>query len=242
MALPKVLLLQARREDDPEREAERRSFAERLELPEDRVIGHNLLTGLPDLRHLEEYDALFIGGSGEFYVSNGRFPRQEEVLSLLREAVVGPTPIFGSCFGFHLMTEALGGRIRHDPERMEVGTHELELTEAGRGDEVFGILPDRFWAQVGRKDRAVALPEGAENLASSELSPFHGFRYKGGAVWASQFHPELDAETNRGRYLSYLEGYAGLMDEQERLEVLSSFRESPETAWLLKRFLDLVLS
>ncbi len=240
-AHPRLLLLQARREDDPEREAERRLFARRLDLPDEQVVGHNLIVGLPDLRALERFDALLIGGSGEFYVSDGQFPRQQEVMDLLREVAEGPVPLFGSCFGFHLLTEALGGEIVHDPDNMELGTYELELTAAGRRDELFGSLPDRFLAQVGRKDRAASLPPSTTNFASSERCPHQGFRYRDRPLWATQFHPELDAEDNRRRYLAYLEGYAGLLSDEERRQVMERFQSSPHTVRLLRRFLDLVL-
>lgn len=238
---PRVVLLQARREDDPERQAERLLFARRLDLPAEHVLGHNLVERVPDRRTLRDCDAILIGGSGDFYVSDGRFPRLERVFDALREAVEGPVPIFASCFGFHLMTAALGGEIIHDPAHIELGTYELELTEEGKKDELFGVLPDGFMAQLGRKDRARRLPEGATNLARSERCPLQGFRYRDRMIWATQFHPELDGGTNRRRYEVYLEGYEGCLSPAERTEVISRFRESPATAGMLPRFLELVL-
>ncbi len=240
MSEARFLLLQARREDDPERDGERRLFARRMGAPEASVVGHNLLEGLPELRAIRDFQGLLIGGSGEYYVTKENLPRQEEVLDLLREAVEGPTPVFASCFGFHLLTAALGGTLLHDPDNMEIGTYELELTGAGAADELFGVLPSRFWAQVGRKDRASELPPGTSNFARSALCPNQGFRFGERQVWASQFHPELDGETNRGRYLAYLEGYAEMMSEQERRDVLERFRDSPETPRLLRRFYEIV--
>jgi GMP synthase (glutamine-hydrolysing) len=239
--LPKVLLLQARRPDDPEREAERLLFARQLEISEEQVASHNLIDGVPGTELMRAYDAILIGGSGDYYVSDGTFPEQDRVFDVLREAVEGPVPIFGSCFGFHLMTAALGGEIIHDPARIELGTYELELTDEGRRDELFGILPDGFLAQLGRKDRARRLPGGVDNLARSERCPLQGFRYGRRPVWATQFHPELDAKTNQRRYLVYVENYEGYLDEAERTEVMSRFRESPATAGLLPRFLELAL-
>lgn len=240
-AEPRFVLLQARRAEDPEREAERRLFAQRLGIDEDRVIGHNLVEGVPDLAFLHSHDAILVGGSGDFYVSDGRFPEQAQLFDVLREVVDGPTPIFGSCFGFQMLTAALGGEVIHDPSQMELGTYTVELTREGLRDELFSALPISFPAQLGRKDRALRLPEGATHLASSERCPFQAFRYGDRPVWATQFHPELDAATNLRRFRVYVESYEGYLEEAERVEIESRFHESPATAVLLPRFLDLIV-
>jgi GMP synthase (glutamine-hydrolysing) len=240
-ALPKLVLLQARKAEDPELEGERRVFAHRLGVPDERVSSHNMVESVPDLRELRAHDAILVGGSGDYYVSNGQFPDQERLLEVLADAADGSTPIFASCFGFHLLTAALGGEIVHDPARIELGTYRVELTEAGREDELFGTLPPSFLAQLGRKDRATRLPPGAAHLARSERCPMQAFRLGDRPIWATQFHPELDAKTNRRRYMVYLESYESYLDEEARVNVASRFRESPATEELLRRFLSIVL-
>jgi len=240
VATAKFLLLQARRPDDPEREAERRLFAQRLGTQEDQVSGHNLVESVPTLPYLHSHDAIFIGGSGDYYISDDSFPGQDRLFDVLRRLVDGPTPIFGSCFGFQMLTAALGGEVIHDPDQMELGTFPVELTAAGRADELFGVLPARFNAQLGRKDRARRLPDGAVHLAGSELCPLQALRYGDRPVWATQFHPELDAATNLRRFRVYVEGYAGYLDEAERVEIESRFSESSATEALLPRFVELI--
>jgi len=241
-ARPTAVLLQARHFDDAQLEAERRLFAERLALPPTDVASHNLLTGPPQRRAMVGHDVILIGGSGDFYVSNGLFPQQEAIFEALREAVEGPRPIFASCFGFHLLTAALGGEVIHDPERMELGTYRIELTPAGREDQLLGRLPAGFDAQLGRKDRALKLPGGVKRLAGSELCPHQAFKVERRPVWATQFHPELDEDSNRERYLTYAAGYSGVLGSDAHEEVLRRFAPSPETGGLLRGFLDLVLS
>ncbi len=239
-ASPKLLLLQARRAEDPELEGERLVFASRLGVPEAQVASHNMVATVPSLEHLRAHDAILIGGSGDYYVSNGEFPGQNRLLEVLAEAADGSTPIFASCFGFHLLTAALGGEIIHDPANIELGTYRVALTEEGRSDELFATLPESFLAQLGRKDRATHLPPGAVHLASSEQCPMQAFRVGERPVWATQFHPELDAKTNRRRYMVYLESYESYLDEKARVNVASRFRESPATEALLRRFLGIV--
>ena len=83
-------------------------------------------------------------------------------------------------------------------------------------------------------------PDAVPNLASSERSPFQAFRLPDRPIWASQFHPELQRETNTHRLLHYQEVYAPLLDEKQKAETLSRFTDSPQASDLLRRFLDLV--
>ncbi len=239
MAL-KILLLQARRENDPSRIEERRSFAQKAGVDVNQIVPHDLLEGPPTLAEVRRHDALMIGDSGDFYVSKRNLHGFDSLLELLAEVAELGHPTFASCFGFQCMVAALGGEVIHDPRNTEVGTYRLTLTEKGRKDELFGALPLTFAAQLGRKDRAAKLPQGVENLAASPKAPFQALRIPGKPVWASQFHPELDRRTNRERFLIYLDGYSAHMSEEERAKALEQFEESPETSRLLSKFLQLV--
>lgn len=210
---PSILLLQARRPEDAMKEHERECFVKHTGLDTERIACYDLDRGPPTLEEILDHDALMVGGSGDYYVS---------------------------CFGYQCLVLALGGTIVHDPENTEVGTFELELTQAGRADPLFGHLPARFLAQLGHKDRAAPGPPDCPNLASSPRSPFQAFRIPGQPIWASQFHPELDREANADRYRHYLEGYAEVLGEAEMEAALAGFVESPEASSLLRRFLNLV--
>lgn len=238
----RILLLQARRPGDPCREEEVDSFARKAGLRGEQITPWDLLSAPPTLDRARKFDAVMIGGSGDFYVSKGHLPHQEETFDFLRQLVDAAHPTFASCFGFQCMVQALGGEIVHDPDNTEVGTYSLELTEEGVQDPLFGRLPESFQAQMGRKDRAGRLPEGVANLAKSDRCPYQAFRLGNRPIWASQFHPELDRDRNLGRFRNYLDGYAGAMSEQEREDAFARFGPSPETEDLLPAFLELVFS
>ena len=240
MSDAKILLLQARRDDDPMAAHELACFVERVGLPATHVVPHDLCAGPPTLARVREHDALMVGGSGDYYVSRGNLPYFGEFIDLLREVVEVGHPTFASCFGYQSLVEALGGEIIFDAANTEVGTYPLTLTTEGRADQLFGSLPDRFNAQLGRKDRAVAHPEGVPNLATSQASPHQALRIPKKPIWASQFHPELDRQANEDRYRHYLSGYAPHMSAGERAAALERFGESPEASGLLRRFVELV--
>ena len=219
---------------------ERRCFVARSGLPEANVVPHDLCQGPPSLELLSTFDAVTVGGAGDYYVSKENLPHFREFLDFLREVVARGHPTFASCFGYQCLVLALGGEVIHDPDRCEVGTYELTLTEEGAADALMSVLPERFNAQLGHKDRASRAPDGIVNLASSPLSPFQALRIPDQPIWATQFHPELDRETNLDRFRHYLEGYATVMDKADAARAMERFRESPETSTLLRWFFDLV--
>jgi GMP synthase (glutamine-hydrolysing) len=238
-AEPKILLLQARHGDDPMAVHEHECFVRQTGLHSDHVVGHDLCLGPPRKATLGGYDALMVGGAGEFSVAGGTLPHFEQTLDFLREVVEIGFPMFASRFGYQCFVVALGGEVTHDPGSAEVGTFEVEVTADGASDSLFSKLPRTFDAQLGHQDRTVKQPDGIPNLASSERCALQALRVPGRPIWATQFHPELDHEANRHRYLYYLDVYAGIAGDEKKQE--ENFRESPETDLLLPHFLKLVL-
>ena len=222
------------------KEAERRSFALRAGLDPKQFQTHDLLGGPPSPSDLRTHDAIMVGGSGDYYVSKGTLPFMDETLDAVRELAGSKAPTFASCFGFQLLVAALGGEVVHDPDRIEAGTYEVRLTDDAHSDPLFGKLPKRFMAQMGRKDRAESLPDGVIHLASSDRCPYHAFRIPDAPIWATQFHPELNRAENLERFRRYMDAYAVHMSPAERDRALEGFQESPEAETLIPRFLALV--
>ncbi len=236
----KILLLQARHKHDKARQEERQSFADRAGLDIEQFVPHDLLVSPPTLAQIRQYDGLMVGGSGAYSVPKHKLPDQTAVLDVLAEVVEIGHPTFASCFGFHLLVEALGGTVIYDPDCMEVGTYEMALTEEGRADELFSYLPQSFNAQLGHKDRAEFLPEGVLNLASSRNAPYQALRIPGKPIWATQFHPEMTGKENRIRFDRYVDEYAAVYSPEELKSVLGRFAGSPEADQLIPRFLRTV--
>ena len=238
----KILLLQARHINDLARHEERQSFADRAGLSLNQIVPFDLLENVPTLAEIRRYDALMVGGSGAFSVSKNDLLNQDAVMATMAEVAEAGHPTFASCYGFHLLVQALGGQIIHDPDCTEVGAFELTLSADGREDELFGYLPDTFMAQLGHKDRASRLPRGVLNLASSARAPFQALRIPGKPIWATQFHPELTVDDNLLRFSRYRHVYAKLYNPAELQSLIDGFRPSPEAEELIPRFLKMVFN
>lgn len=234
----RFLLLQIRNSNDPMRTQEVGCFQRALGCGQEDIQPFDLLAGVPEEHLLNDFDAVLIGGSGD-YSAAGEGPWLEQTLAGLRRLLDLGKPTFASCWGFQAFARAAGGECIHDPERAEIGTIDFQLTAEGCDDPLFGHLPPTFQAQAGHEDRVSRLPPGAVLLASSELVANQAFKFAGTLIYCTQFHPELDLESLLQRvraYPRYVEDLVGI----SLAEFEKRCRDTPDTRSLLKRFATLV--
>ena len=148
---------------------------------------------------LTEWSGIILGG-GPYNVSDAeesKSPTQRrvesELLPLISRLVDRDFPFLGCCYGVGTLGSVVGAvvdRTYSEPVGVVGG---ITLTPAGRGDPLFEDLPDVFDAYGGHKEAASSLPAYVARLASSAGCPVQAFRV-GDNVYATQFHPELDAD------------------------------------------------
>ena len=135
-------------------------------------------------------------------------------------------------------TGAGDGRCGSAHSGQEHVVDEADGTDAGRDDPLFGTLPGEFTAYLGHKEAVARLPDGAVLLASTDTCPVHAFRI-GRNVYATQFHPELDAVALCDRVDAYsAHGYYE-PHEQESLKAAAHEAMVTEPVRLLGRFVEL---
>jgi GMP synthase (glutamine-hydrolysing) len=118
--------------------------------------------------------------------------RVEADLDRLLDAVVAADfPFLGACYGIGALGRHQGAVLdrRHTEP---VGAVHVTLTARGRKDPLLRDLPPEFDAFTGHKEAVSKLPRHAVRLAGSPACPVQAFRI-GRNVYATQFHPELDA-------------------------------------------------
>lgn len=191
----------------------------------------------PDVRwqQVKRADAIVIGGSGDHSVTE-EYPFMPWLEDVVRSAAACGKPLFGVCWGHHMLARALGGRVVTDLSRAEVGTFGVELTAAGLSDPLFDGLPPRFFANLVHHDRVAEAP-GFVELATSAVCGFQAMRLAGAPVYGTQFHGEMTPPELRRRLLMYRGHY--LETEEQAEEVVDSLRPTDEAHGLLRRFLEL---
>lgn len=166
-----------------------------------------------------------------------REPWSERAAAWLAEAALAGTPVLGICYGHQLLAHGLGGRVARNPRGREIGTIEVTLNGAARGDPLFGELPERVQMQSTHVEAVLELPAGARRLASSDFDPNQAFAV-GERAWGVQFHPEFDADVVRSYLTARRELLLGEGFDPEALGSAAS--DSPHGAALLRRFAALL--
>lgn len=230
-----VRLIQVRLK--PEIEAEEfETFVQRTGLEPHQLHTANVLRDGVGRDSLEGMDAVIIGGAGA-YSATQTYEWTQSLIDLVLEIHDRDIPLFGSCWGHQIIARAFGGSVIHDPKRAEIGCHPVHLTRAGRSDPLLGGFPQMFMANMGHHDRVERLPDRAVELATSAISPFQAFVIEGKPIYGTQFHSELNADTERARLFAYRDHYPILQDEAAFQAVIRTLRETTEVDRLLNLFL-----
>ncbi|MFC4904755.1 glutamine amidotransferase [Kocuria sp. CNJ-770] len=192
---------------------------------------------------LERYSGVIIGGS-PFNSSDPPELKSEtqrraesEMRDLLDEVVARDFPFLGACYGVGTLGTHQGGIVDRTRGE-EIGVIEVTLTEEGRRDPLLRDFPGTFHGFVGHKEGTRTLAPTAVLLATGTGCPVQMFRVRQN-LYATQFHPELDAPALLNRIEAYKEhGYFPVGGAEE---VKDRIRRGPpvtEPAKLLAAFVD----
>ena len=117
-------------------------------------------------------------------------------------------PVFGICYGFQAMAQALGGTVERTG-LSEFGGTPLEVTETSSA--LFAGLPDRQSVWMSHGDSVTAAPEGFAVTATSAGAPVAAMEAVDRRLAGVQFHPEVMHSEHGQRVLErFLHGIAGL--------------------------------
>lgn len=115
-------------------------------------------------------------------------------------------PVFGICYGFQAMAQALGGTVAKTGTS-EYGRTELKVTGGDLHSDLPGTQP--VWMSHG--DAVTAAPDGFEVVATSEGAPVAGFEDRGRRLAGVQYHPEVMHTPHGQLVLSrFLHEFAGI--------------------------------
>jgi GMP synthase (glutamine-hydrolysing) len=199
-------------------EHERSCVARAGQLSPDQILVVDLTKVLPTLDMLEGVDCMMIGGTGDYSVAKDRPAFFKPLVEVTLAALERGLPSLGLCYGFHLMAEAVGGRVVRSPQQGETGTHEVRLTQAGKDDVVLRDMPARFLAQQGHNDVVEDVPAPFIRLAESERCFWQAFCHPEKPFYGFQFHPELGREDFMVRMRKYAHEYAQTPEKFQEID------------------------
>jgi GMP synthase (glutamine-hydrolysing) len=196
--------------------------------------------GIPNGLALDDYSAIIVGGS-PFDISTPearKTPIQKTIEAdfnrLLEQVVTRDMPFLGACSGNGLLGSYLGASIstRHGEA---VGCVSLDVTDAGTLDPLLAGFPAQIDVLLGHKEAVDSTPAGATLLMTGTDCPVQMFRV-GQNVYATQFHPEADADEFSLRIDVYRNhGYFD-PDQAENLKQRVGLRPTPYSHEILRRF------
>ena len=210
-------------------------------LAPDEVHRVRLEKGIPKV-DLENYDAIIAGGS-PFDISTPeplKSPIQKNIEAffntLFDKVVPNDFPFLGACSGNGALGSYCGASISNTYAE-PIGSVTLHITEEGAKDPLLKDLPQTFSALVGHKEACDDLPPGAVLLATSTSCPVQMFRVKQ-HIYATQFHPEADADEFIVRIHTYKD--YGYFPPEEAEDLIASIRtlKTPVPKEILKRFVE----
>jgi GMP synthase (glutamine-hydrolysing) len=115
-------------------------------------------------------------------------------------------PVFGICYGFQAMAQALGGAVAR------TGTSEYGRTELNVvGGELHSDLPDTQPVWMSHGDAVTSAPDGFEVVATSAGAPVAAFENRARRLAGVQYHPEVLHSPHGQQVLSrFLHEFAGI--------------------------------
>lgn len=200
--------------------------------------------GIPDTLRLDDYAAIIVGGS-PFDLSTPEDKKtaiqkkiEADFRRLLEQVLGRDFPFLGACSGNGLLGHYLGTSISTKYGE-SVGCVTLDITDAGKEDKLLQGFPEKFDVLLGHKEACDSMPEGAILLVTGSQCPVQMFRV-GENVYATQFHPEADAEEFALRIDTYANHGYFKPDEAEAVKIASS-KPTPWAQAILRRFVECYL-
>jgi len=105
-------------------------------------------------------------------------------------------PILGICYGMQVITEMLGGKVKHTKDR-EFGKTEVFVDD---NQDLFNHLPGNLTCWSSHGDLVSKLPSGFKILAHSMNTEIDAIAHTQKKIYGVQFHPEV-SHTDKGNLI-----------------------------------------
>ena len=141
-----------------------------------------------------DYTGLIILGGPMSANDTEALPFLTETMALIRRFDAESRPVLGICLGAQIIARAFGGEV-YRIASLESCFHEMQITDAGKADKVFGVLGPTVTSFQNHFEAVHNIP-GAVTLATGGACPIQAFKV-GRATYATQYHPEVTLDIVR---------------------------------------------
>lgn len=236
------LIIQLRPEDEAS-DSEFNAFLKCSKLDQSEVVRIRAeKKGLPKI-DLANYSGIIVGGSPfdittpEDKKSDIQKKVENDFNKLFDKVVKEDFPFIGACSGNGLLGNYCGAKISRQYGE-PVGGVDINVTEEGGNDPLLKDLPNPFRALVGHKEACDGTPPNTTLLASSDTCPIQMFRV-GKNIYATQFHPEADADEFKLRINIYK--HNGYFPAEDAKKLIGAVEKENITVpkKILRRFVEL---
>ena len=177
--------------------------------------------GTSDLDFSEFDAAIWTGGGGNIYEDN---PFNRRQLELGERVLVNVPRVWGSCWGFQVITTVCGGEVA--PARTpEIG---IATGISVRSLDFAGMLyrgkPPRFDAPAHHFDETVRLPREFEIVAENATT-LQAVVSKDRRITCTQYHPELPYDYIGKLMQHWAPNYTSIFTEDDFLNLLAGLKK-----------------
>lgn len=142
-------------------------------------------TSIEKIKEKNPKGIIFTGGPASVYAENA--PKcTKEIFEL-------GIPVLGICYGMQLMTHMLGGKVEKADKR-EYGVTSVKIDNSSK---LFAGFADSNDCLMSHTDFVNKLPDGFENIGTTNHCPNAAMQNREKNFYGIQFHPEVN-HTNKG--------------------------------------------
>lgn len=153
--------------------------------------------------------------------------------------------VLGICLGDQWIHMRAKGQVGRNPDRKELGTGTVTLTEEAKNDpllqrmlcEVDADKRDILKQMLGHKDSKDEIGEGFIILGSTERDPYSLTRK--GRVYGTAGHPEITEGANLGTIVNVSNDHSHLETELEPYIPTYPFEDTPDADKMLSAFFEI---
>lgn len=193
------------------------------------LVQHHVIDAPLGGLDLGAYSGVILGGgpfnSSDEDKSEAQVRVEADLAYVVDEVLSRGIGFLGLCYGVGVLTSSRGGIVDRSYGEPPSGVV-VRLTDEGRLDPLLEGVDEEFVAFVAHKEACFQLPPGATLLAEGDGCPVQMFRI-GEHAYATQFHPELDADALADRLRIYQN--AGYFDPDSLSDLIQMAYSTPMT-------------